>query len=183
MTGRRLSDRGRLRYSYTRLHLSGTIRDNGAAKRVSGIGWMDHQWGELQTARVGWDWFSVQLDDGSDIMFSVVRDDAGSTFLRYGTYMSPEGSMLPIASEDVEIDSLETWRSPTTGIQYPVNWGMVIRSLGLSIQLTPVIFNAEFHTFDRNTPPYWEGEVSVEGHRHGAPIAGLGYVELVGYRR
>ena len=91
--------------------------------------------------------------------------------------------MRSIDSEDVSIESLDSWQSPATGVRYPVGWTMLVDMLGLSMQLIPVIPNAEFRTFDRNTPPYWEGEVSVVGERHGSPVGGLGYVELVGYGR
>jgi predicted secreted hydrolase len=142
---------------------------------------MDHQWGDLQTERVGWDWFALQLDDGSEVMYSVVRDSAGTVFLRYGTYVDVGGRAETLGSDGVSIQPISEWLSPITGIKYPSGWRIAIERLALSAQLIPVIRDAEFHTFDRNTPPYWEGEVSVDGVREGSPIHGQGFVELVGY--
>jgi len=168
-------------YSYPRLGLSGTVSDQGVTKPVAGLAWMDHQWGDLQTQMIGWDWFSLQLDDGTDVMLSVVRDREGQVVLRYGTVVDGHGVSRPVTSGEFVVVPLETWRSPRTGIEYPSKWELSMPSLGLSVVITPVLRNAEFAAADRNVPAYWEGEVTVVGVERGAPMSGLGFVELVGY--
>ncbi len=168
-------------YSYPRLGVTGTVSDQGVIKPVAGLAWMDHQWGDIQTQMIGWDWFSLQLDDGTDVMLSVVRDREGQVFLRYGTVVGADGVSRPVTSDEFSVRKEGDWRSPRTGIQYPSAWELSMPRLGLSVLIRPVLPNAEFVVSDRNVPPYWEGEVAVSGSGRGAPMSGLGFVELVGY--
>ena len=101
--------------------------------------------------------------------------------LRYGTVVDGHGVSRPVTSGEFVVVPLETWRSPRTGIEYPSKWELSMPSLGLSVVITPVLRNAEFAAADRNVPAYWEGEVTVVGVERGAPMSGLGFVELVGY--
>ena len=142
----------------------------------------DHQWGDFQVDQIGWDWFSLQLDDGTEVMFSTkVRDAVGDTILRFGTYVGTEGNHWSLLDEDVSVRPLDTWRSPTTDAVYPHGWEMGIPSLSLSLTLSPVLDDAEFIVPQSEIPTYWEGEVVIEGQRRNNRIGGLGFVELVGY--
>ena len=169
-------------YSRTRLDVTGTVAIAGEQRPVTGSAWMDHQWGEVMGQRVGWDWASVQLDDGSDLMAVIVWDPVDRTpFSGYGTLVSPDGSALTLAQDDVSITSRETWTSPATGIQYPSGWTLSVPSLDLRLDLEPVLVDSEF-AGSRYTPAaYWEGEVRVTGTRQGRSVGGRGFVELVGY--
>ena len=169
-------------YSRTRLDLSGSITVNGEQRALSGTTWMDHQWGDDISQRVGWDWVSAQLDDGSDLMAVMVWDPSNRTpFAGYGTLVTPDGSVVTVEQKDVSIASAETWTSPETGIEYPSGWAVVIPPLELSLELEPVLVDAEF-AGSRYTPAaYWEGEVRVSGTRQGQAVGGRGFVELVGY--
>jgi len=169
-------------YSRTRLDLSGSITVDGEQRAINGLAWMDHQWGNDISQQVGWDWVSVQLDDGSDLMAVLVWDPSDRTpFAGYGTLISPDGSVVTVEQKDVSITSTDTWISPETGITYPSGWKVAVSSLELNLELEPVLLNAEF-AGSRFTPAaYWEGEVRVSGTRQGRPVGGRGFVELVGY--
>ena len=169
-------------YSRTRLEVTGNIMIDGEQRPITGVTWMDHQWGDEISQRVGWDWASVQLDDGSDLMAVMVWDPSGRTpFAKYGTLVSPNGSVLNLAQDDVSISSSAIWTSPATGIEYPSGWTLTVSSLDLSLELEPVLVDSEF-AGSRYTPAaYWEGEVRATGTRQGKVVSGRGFVELVGY--
>ena len=170
-------------YSHTDIELSGTVTVNGVSQPVTGTTWMDHQWGDFTTQNIGWDWFSLNLDDGSDLMVSVVWElDGGKHVETYGTYVPSDG--LPavyLPGDDVILEPTGTWTSPETGGEYPMGWRLLIHSLDLDLTLTPVMREAEFPLAGFVPIIYWEGAVEAEGVRSGAPVSGRGFVEMVGY--
>jgi predicted secreted hydrolase len=165
-------------YSRTRLHVSGTLGvDGGAPMQVDGQGWMDHQWGNFVVAGGGgWDWFSLQLDDDTDLMLYPIRGPDGSTTAAYGTLVQPDGAVRDLAPNEVQIETLNRWTSPHTGAHYPSGWRISL-SDGQQLTVMPRIVDQELYFPDGvPSPVYWEGAVSIEGDR-----TGLGYVELTGY--
>ena len=169
-------------YTRPRLDVTGSITIGGEQRPVTGAAWMDHQWGDVVGQRVGWDWVSVQLDDGSDLMAVLVWDPLNrAPFAGYGTFVSSDGSVLTLEEADVSITSTETWTSGATGIEYPSGWTLTVDSLDLRLELEPVLKDSEF-AGSRFTPAaYWEGEVRVAGTVRGRSVGGRGFVELVGY--
>ncbi len=168
-------------YSYPRIETRGTVTDHGKEVQVDGVSWMDHQWGDFSIAEIGWDWFSLQLDDGVEIMYYVIRDRGGAVTNRFGTLVDAQGNTSPLDASVVTLRALDTWLSPITNAEYPVAWEMEIESLGLFLRLDPVLPDAELYTANPSVPTYWEGEVVIQGQRDGTAIGGLGFVELVGY--
>ncbi len=168
-------------YSRTRLHVTGWIEDAEGRRPVVGPGWMDHQWGEIASGRIGWDWASVQLDDGADLMVAVVWHPEGRRRLAgHGTYVEPGGAVTYLEGDDVSIIAQGSWTSTETGIEYPMGWQVGVASMGLELELTPYLEQAESASGILGVS-YWEGAVSVEGRRDSEPVSGWGFVELVGY--
>ena len=169
-------------YSRTRLETAGYIEDQSGRRTVSGTSWMDHQWGAVSGRAVGWDWLSLHLDNGADLMAVVVRDPgARQLFANYGTYVGPGGEVSHLDGEDVSITPTGSWTSPATGITYPMGWKLEIPPLDLSIEATPVLEQAEFAVSEFIAAAYWEGAVKASGTLAGSPITGAGFMELVGY--
>ena len=169
-------------YSRTRLDLAGTLNLDGEPRTVNGTGWMDHQWGEFRSQQVGWDWMSIQLDDGSELMAALVREAVGQRpFAAYGTYVSPDGAVQHLKESDIELTPTGSWTSPATGTVYPMGWKFRVTPLELSLALTPVKQGAEFPPSRYGPPSYWEGAISVEGTLGSTSVTGRGFVELVGY--
>ncbi len=170
-------------YSRTRMAATGEVSVAGVALPVSGIAWMDHQWGEfsLQGA-AGWDWYALNLDDGSDLMVSVLRDASGRVIAQYGTWVAPDGTPTSLTGDAVRVRSLDTWTSPTTRTIYPMGWRMETPSTGLAVELQPVMPDQEMDTTATTGKVYWEGAVTVRGALAGRPVSGYGYVELTGYK-
>ena len=169
-------------YSRTRLETSGTVTVAGVSHAVTGISWMDHQWGEFTTLGIGWDWLSLNLDDGSDLMVSVVWEQEGhKPISTYGTYVPADASAIHLPGDDISLDSSGTWTSPATGAVYPMDWRLQVDSLELDLSLTASMEEAEFALSTFIPVIYWEGSVGATGTRQGTPVAGRGFVEMVGY--
>jgi predicted secreted hydrolase len=180
-------------YSRTQLDVSGTLTRSAVQVQVSGRAWMDHQWGDFSTQPIGWDWYSLQLDDGSEVMISQVWDSANlEPITSYGTYvparheddpagLAPDPIHIPAA--EISLASTASWISPANGVEYPSSWQLEVSSLGLVANLTPVQKSAEFYDSLYVPIAYWEGAVTVNGLKDGEIITGDGFVELVGYDR
>ena len=169
-------------YSRTRLETSGTVSVSGVSLPVTGVSWMDHQWGDFTTRDIGWDWLSLNLDDGSDLTISVVWERAGHKPIgTYGTYIPDDSAPVHLPGNDISLDATGTWTSSVTSAVYPMNWKLRVDSLGLDLTLTPSMEEAEFDLSAFVPMVYWEGSVVAKGTRNGAPIAGRGFVEMVGY--
>jgi predicted secreted hydrolase len=167
-------------YSLTHLETTGSVRMGARVYRASGLSWMDHEWStsSLGSDQVGWDWFSIQLDDGSALMaFQLRREDGSIDPYSSGTYVSPDGAAQHLTTGDLEIRAEGTWRSPDTGAIYPARWTIRVPALELEIEIVPRLAAQELVL----AYSYWEGAVGVEGRRAGRPVAGSGYVELTGY--
>ena len=175
------ADRGNASYYYsiTRLDTRGSIRIGERNYKVNGLSWLDREWSTsaLAAEQVGWDWFALQLSDGSDLMFYGLRNKDGTRdAASAGTFLNANGSTSHLDANDVEIAVLDTWESPEGGT-YPSKWRLAAPQFGLDVTVTPVMSNQELFT----TVRYWEGAVDVEGRHNGSTITGRGYVELAGY--
>lgn len=169
-------------YSRTRMDLRGTLDDHGTTQAVTGEAWFDHQWGNfLGSGAGGWDWFSAQLADGSDVMLVLLRDRQHAVVASYGTFVAPDGRTIHIAGRDIAVDVLDHWTSPHTGITYPSGWRVTLRDQDLTLTFTPVLKDQELDTRASTGNIYWEGEETIVGTRAGQAITGKGYVELTGY--
>ena len=168
-------------YSIPRLAVRGQLQRDGQSLSVSGSAWLDREWGSggLGADEAGWDWFALQLADGSDLMFySLRRRDGSMDPHSRGTWVAADGRVRTLGSGEVTILVQGHWTSPRGG-RYPARWRLQVPSLGLAVDLRPVLADQELV----GRPRYWEGAVDVSGTSHGRNISGEGYVELVGYAR
>ena len=166
-------------YSVPVLTARGALTRGTQRLEVRGTAWLDREWGSgaLAADQQGWDWFALQLEDGSALMFYALRKRDGTRDpFSAGTWVDANGAARPLASSDVEIDALARWSSPRGG-SYPARWRLRLPALGLDLELEPVLADQELGT----TPRYWEGAVDVTGRRGQQRISGRGYVELTGY--
>lgn len=167
-------------YSYTRLAATGVVTTAAGSWPVEGGAWMDHEWSTsaLAADRTGWDWFSLQLDDGTDLMAFQIRDAAGRPAPESsGSLVDRTGGVETLAADDFTIAPRGAWRSPRTGARYPSGWRLTAPAAGIDLVVTPLADDQELSTGFR----YWEGAVTAAGTAGGRPIRGRGYVELTGY--
>ena len=166
-------------YSITRMRTEGGLRIGKRDYTVSGLSWLDREWSTsaLAADQVGWDWFALQLDDGSELMFYGLRSKDGTwDNASAGTFVDAGGADSHLAAGDAEITVLDIWASPEGGT-YPARWLLQVPRFDLELTVTPIIEDQELFT----TVRYWEGAVDVEGERDQVPVKGRGYVELTGY--
>ncbi len=171
-------------YSFTRLKTTGSLTINGEQFEVSGFSWMDHEFGssDLGADQVGWDWFSIQLEDDTELMLYRMRLKDGSTDLASsGTVVLADGRTRHLEVTDFEIESTATWTSPESKATYPSRWRLRLPSLNLVLDVTPLLADQELRTSRSTIVSYWEGAVVVTGTKQGKPMKGHGYVELTGY--
>ena len=170
-------------YSLTRMETTGTLHLSNEILDVRGSSWMDHEFGSsfLEPAQQGWDWFSLQLDDGTDVMVYVLRRQDGQVDSHSGgTVVTPDGTTTRLGPEEFRLEPGRVWVSPTSGARYPVEWRVDIPGLSLALDVRAVVDAQELHTENSTGVTYWEGAVTVNG-RVGSPVAGRGYLEMTGY--
>jgi predicted secreted hydrolase len=149
-------------YYYSRPHLAVAGKVNGRAAR--GTAWLDHEWSSAYLApeAAGWDWCGINLFDGRSLMAFRMRARQG------GVHYAPPG---------VSFEVLRTWKSPRTGVAYPVS--MRVRKDGLALRLEPLMDDQELDARASTGTIYWEGAVRAFDERNAE--LGRGYLELTGY--
>lgn len=170
--------------SITRLTARGTVKRGSRTDALSGTAWFDHEWGPgvLPRAATGWDWFALQLDDGSDLMLYRMRGaDGKATTFSSGTFVPARGASVPLRWSDVRLTETKAWRSPRSGARYPAGWRIGVAGIALDVEIAPLLADQELDTAASTGVVYWEGACSVRGTRAGRPISGRAYVELTGY--
>lgn len=165
-------------YSMSRMLARGHVSLNGESLPVTGLAWLDREWSTsmLASDQAGWDWFSLQLESGEDLMYFRMRRKNGDVDpLSSGALIAPDGTSRHLGQDDVQVAAISKWRSPQ-GYDYPSGWKLSIHPAGKDLIIQPILADQEF----RHDATYWEGAVNVFDSNKGQPL-GRGYVELTGY--
>jgi len=171
-------------YSQTRLRATGTLRrGDGSSAPVRGEAWFDHEFGssQLDGGLVGWDWFSVALSDGTDLMLYRLRDAEGGAGSQSSGTLRQGETVVHLPRDAVTIDVLDTWTSPRSGATYPAAWRVRVPSRRIDLRVRPVLADQELATTASTGVHYFEGLCTYEGRAGDIAVTGRGYVELVGY--
>jgi predicted secreted hydrolase len=165
--------------SLTRLRTRGSVRFGGKSYHVEGTSWMDHEFftHSLEKDQSGWDWFSLQLDDGSELMLYRLRRKDGSVEpYSSGTFVDAKGRSRHLKLAEFELRPGRTWTSPLSKGAYPVEWQIRVPALSLNVKLTTRLNNQELAGKSKTAVVYWEGAIEVQGSH-----TGRGYLEMTGY--
>lgn len=188
-------------YSRTRLDASGTLTVDGHELRVDGIAWFDHQWGDfVSVGGGGWNWFAINLDDGTDITVSQVLDQQANQVLTYGTRIAPDGTVSSIPGDVIGLGgggAFDTWTSPRTGRSWASQWTLFISTDPFvsadQLDLRATLDGQELDTRATTGVVYWEGSHLVTGllgatfdpitgeRTGGTSVTGKAYVEMTRY--
>ncbi|MBL0108138.1 MAG: carotenoid 1,2-hydratase [Ignavibacteria bacterium] len=166
-------------YSYTRLETEGKIILDGKEFDVSGYSWMDREWSTsaLSEDQKGWDWFALQLDDSTELMYYQMRKNDGSPdIFSKGILIEKDGTSRAVKKEDLVLEVTDNWTGPS-GEKYPSGWRMKIPSMNIDLKITPSVKDQLMNVSIR----YWEGSVMIEGIKNNLNVSGKGYAELTGY--
>jgi len=172
--------------SYTRLAATGSLDLDGRSLSVSGLAWMDHEFfsSQLSPEQIGWDWFSIQLENGEDLMlFRLRRRDGTPDPYSAGTFVAAGGASRHLAAADFSLLPGAAWTSPADGARYPVRWTIRVPSLALELSVSTPLDSQELVSRYPFWPTYWEGAVTYAGTRDAKPVSGGGYLEMTGYDR
>ncbi len=173
-------------YSISRLKTEGKIFLRSKEIPVQGISWMDHEFGssQLQPDQVGWDWFSIQMDNQVELMLYQIRHRDGKKGpYSSGTVIFPDGRSQYLSGKEFQIDVITRWKSPKSGAIYPSQWRVRVPGHRIDLTLSPTVKDQELVTKQSTRVTYWEGSVKVGGKYQNDPIKGMGYVELTGYAK
>lgn len=168
-------------YSQVRQAATGTVTVGDEQFDVTGKVWKDHEYSTsvLEEGATGWDWLSLQFDDGTGLMLFEIRQ-ADGTIEPYssGTWIDSDGTTTALSFGDWTMTQTDTWRSSETGTRYPVGWTLDVPKLDLSISGGGLMPNQELNL---TSGSYWEGAVGFDGTLAGQPTAAKGYMEMTGY--
>jgi predicted secreted hydrolase len=134
---------------------------------------------QLGPRQVGWDWFSLQLDDGRELMLFLLRDAGGGTDFASATLVDSQGRPTYLRSGDFTVRATGRWTSPETGTTYPSGWRIELPGHALGLSVEPLVEAQENVARLARDLRYWEGAVRVLDS--GGQLVGRGYVELTGY--
>jgi len=171
-------------YSLTRMQAEGELSIDGKTEKVRGLTWMDHEFGsnQLTSEQVGWDWFSIQLENQTELMFYLMRRKDGTIDPHAsGTLVRADGSTRHLNLDDYRVEVLERWKSAKSGANYPMKWKVAVPSEQIELEISPAFQDQELITNRSTRVTYWEGAVQVAGSVRNKPIKGAGYVEMTGY--
>lgn len=168
-------------YSLVQQPTTGTLTIDNKAYTVNGVTWKDHEYSTsaLTPGTVGWDWFSMQFDNGTALMLYLLRREDGTLeSTSAGTFIAADGTTRSLSAQDWTVNVLDTWKSPKSKATYPSKWRIEIPKLNLAVQGKSMLADQELNT---STATYWEGAVAFDGSLNEQPLRGKGYVELTGY--
>ncbi|RRW39600.1 iron ABC transporter permease [Pseudomonas luteola] len=169
----RKSARGQASYYYSQpfFRAQGVLKIEGKPVAVSGTAWLDREWSSqpLSEDQHGWDWFSLHLQDGRQLMVFRLRQADGDNYLS-GTWIKADGQTEPLQRDEIELKALD--EHLIAGRKIPTRWSLSLIKRGLNIEVSAINPNA---WMDLGTP-YWEGPVRVQGSE-----TGIGYLEMTGY--
>lgn len=166
-------------YSATRLNAEGFVTTQGQTLPVKGVAWLDREWSTSALApyQAGWDWFSLQFRDGTELMYYQLRHkDGGIDPYSSGSWIDAQGAKTHLTREDAELVPLDHWRAPD-GVSYPARWRLTVKPLGKTYLIRPVLADQEVRLSVR----YWEGAVDVFAAENPESAIAQGYMELTGY--
>ena len=173
-------------FSYTRMEMEGDLIWNGATEHFNGAAWMDREFGTWTPTenQKGWDWFSIQLSNQTELMCYQLRNSVGGVSdFSSGNFVDKDGESTPLGKSDFIIEPTGFWKSPQTGAIYPSGWNVKVPKFDLDLTVSPVMNEQELDTRGTTMIVYWEGACEVKGKAGGADVLGRAYVELVGYDR
>jgi len=180
------ADRASCYYSFSRLNTQGKLTIGENVIEVKGSAWMDHEYGTdmLGPGLKGWDWFSLQLSDQTEVMVYVLKTESGGIGpMSSATIIEIKGQNRQLSNDEFRVTVLNTWKSPNSKAVYPAGWRLQIFPGFFDLKIRPGMADQEMLTRRSTGTIYWEGSVSVAGTKAGKPITGKGYVELTGYDR
>jgi predicted secreted hydrolase len=172
--------------SFTHLETRGLLKAPNQASPVAvkGRSWFDQEFGsnQLTAEQIGWDWFSLYLSDGRELMIYFLRLKNGSVEpASSGTLIEPDGKTRYLPLREIELSVLNKWKSPRSGGNYPARWRIRVPSARIDLTVESYVADQELNTEGSTGVVYWEGAVGGQGSSPDGKVTCQGYAELTGY--
>ena len=171
-------------FSFPRMATEGLIQIRDQTFKVRGTSWMDREFSsnQLNLGLEGWDWFSIKLNNNTELMLYQLRKKGGGVdSFSSGTFIDEQGKAKHLLLSQFNIKATKKWTSDATDIEYPAGWKIEVPDRKISLTIKPDMNDQELSRLRSINASYWEGSVSASGNIAGKPVKGKGYVELVGY--
>ena len=172
-------------FTFTRMWTEGQVTLKGKTYQVKGLSWMDHEFSsnQLNKEQIGWDWFSVQLDNDTELMLYQIRKKNGAIEKNSsGTWVDAGGRGTHLVFSEYFIQPEGQWVSQQSGTTYPAGWTLEVPKHGIRLKVTPEMANQELHHLRSISTSYWEGSVKVSGPVKGR-VAGVSEPDTAPSRR
>ena len=164
-------------YSRTRMAVSGVVKINNTTEKVTGISWFDHQWGDFAVGRLSWEWFSLQLNDGIDLMIYQLHDRKTNEPILFIGSIDQNGNTENLVEKDFNIAPRRKWTSNKSKISYPTEWAIDIPSKNINLVVKSINESNEFDAMLTTYNIYWEGAIQVQGSHTGSGFMELYYMD------
>jgi predicted secreted hydrolase len=161
-------------YSLTNLKTEGKIRVGKKWIEVTGKSWMDHQWANVKYEKDKWTWFSIQLNNNTEI---VCIEYGNNKIYKLASISYPDNKQKH--TRNIQFTPLgKQWKSQKTKAEYPLEWKIEIPEFKVDLTAKALVKQQEmlFGTIN-----YWEGPLDIKGKMDGKKVTGVGFSELVGY--
>ena len=171
--------------TYSRLAATGTLTLDATNLAVTGEAWMDHEFSSSQVGadQVGWDWLSLQLFDGREIMaYRMRRKDGTTDPFSTVAWVDRQSVVRQVGPDQFKWTVLDHWHSRQTGTVYPAKMQLAALNPETGQWETFVV---EPSVADQELAGkiggvgYWEGACRVRDA--GGREIGRAYMELTGY--
>ena len=172
-------------YSQPFINAKGTLNIEGNSVRVTGKGWFDHEWTShlANSEAMGWDWFSLHLDDGSKLMafrMHAMNENMKNSKSKHSeifttaSYIAENGTKETIDQANVSITptAYETINEGESARSVPTAWRIQIPEKDIDLSIRPF----KESQWNNSLFPYYEGRVEIKGSHSGS-----GFMELTGY--
>ena len=110
--------------------------------------------------------------------FFITRRVTGEVLGGWAMLVRPGGSSAVLP--DASLQTLQTWRSTRTFIEYPIALRVRVPSVGIDVVARATFPDQEVLTII-SYPAFWEGTISVQGTIDGVETSGQGWLELKGF--
>ena len=171
-------------FSLSRIPTRGTIVLDGERFEVEGQSWLDREWmtSKLEEHQAGWDWISVNLSDGRDLVCYQIRHHDGTVDSHSaGILVEPDGRQISLSASDFQLIPSQYWKSQADKseiVEYPLTWKVVVKSAGIELEVKAAVADQE----KRLSMRYWEGASMATGSSRGKSVEGTGFLEMTGYK-
>lgn len=171
--------------TFPRLNTRGTLQLRGDRFEVEGQTWMDHEISssQLDAHQEGWDWASIQLESGEEVMVYVMRQEDGSAD-PYSTlaWIDQSGQVTHVGPAEFQWTKEKFWVSPHSNAKYPIGstlqFAHPVSKQSITLKLIPLASDQEIQG-ELGGIRYWEGACDIVDSN--AKKVGNAYVELAGY--